>query len=346
QYKYDPFGRRIRKLKVQDGKLTAANLQLWLAGKPDLLVKADSIVGHDYLWSGNQLIEEMPVYADGAPVEDQRIRWLYKPDSLTPSARFERGKLHYIVSDHQGTPREMLDEQGVLVWAQRLKTWGQVDSFKVIGSNHPDYHVNCNLRFLGQYFDEESGFYYNRHRYYSPETGQYISSDPIGLLGGLNPYGYVHNPVGWVDALGLSGTSGTQSAATYPLANGLSAKEIAETQVSELLAGATSKTKQRNLPTALSVGVDSTTGKVYSAVSGWPRPKIIHQDLIQRMPPTSLEPWAIENCAEFKVVNLARFDGANIKNLEVHTMRVREFEAYPRCANCRITTAGIKATSD
>ncbi|CDL81102.1 RHS family protein [Xenorhabdus miraniensis] len=49
--------------------------------------------------------------------------------------------------------------------------------------------------------------YYNRFRYYSPETAQYISPDPIGLLGGLNPYGYVHNPTGWVDPLGLVGCS-------------------------------------------------------------------------------------------------------------------------------------------
>ncbi|PHM52860.1 RHS repeat-associated core domain-containing protein [Xenorhabdus sp. KK7.4] len=205
QYKYDPFGRRLQKLKIHDGKLAATNLQLWLAGKPDVVPRADAIIGQDYLWSGDQLIEETPIYADGTPVENQRVRWLYEPGTLTPSARFEHGKLHYIVSDHQGTPREMLNEEGQLIWAQRLRTWGQVDRFQVIASNNPDYHVNCNLRFLGQYEDEESGLYYNRFRYYLPETGQYISPDPIGLLGGFNPYGYVHNPVGFVDPFGLAG---------------------------------------------------------------------------------------------------------------------------------------------
>ncbi|MDE1476655.1 RHS repeat domain-containing protein, partial [Xenorhabdus bovienii] len=150
-YRYDAFGRRVRKLKVHDGKLTAANLQLWLAGKPDLAPRSDAIMGQDYLWSGDQLIEEVPIYADGTPVEDQRIRWLYEPGSLTPSARFEKGKLHYIVSDHQGTPREMLSEEGVLVWSQRLTTWGKAEKSQVIASNNPDYHVNCNLRFCGQY---------------------------------------------------------------------------------------------------------------------------------------------------------------------------------------------------
>ncbi|CDH21472.1 Complete genome; segment 11/17 [Xenorhabdus bovienii str. kraussei Quebec] len=204
-YRYDAFGRRIRKLKVHDGKLTAANLQRWLNGKPDLTPRADAIMGQDYLWSGDQLIEETPIYADGTPVEDQRIRWLYEPGSLTPSARVEKGKLHYIVSDHQGTPREMLSEEGVLVWAQRLTTWGKAEKSQVIASNNPDYHVSCNLRFMGQYEDEESGLYYNRFRYYSPETAQYISPDPIGLMGGVNPYSYVHNPVNFIDPLGLAG---------------------------------------------------------------------------------------------------------------------------------------------
>ncbi|WP_323858894.1 RHS repeat domain-containing protein, partial [Xenorhabdus doucetiae] len=203
-YCYDAFGRRIRKLKVHDGKLTAANLQRWLDGKPDLTPRATAIYGQDYLWSGDQLIEETPVYADGSLALDSRVRWLYEPGALTPSARFEKGKLHYIVGDHQGTVREMLNENGTLVWAQRLSTWGKAEKSQVIASNNPDYHVGCNFRFCGQYEDEESGLYYNRFRYYNPETAQYISADPIGLLGGFNPYSYVHNPTNRIDPLGLN----------------------------------------------------------------------------------------------------------------------------------------------
>ncbi|WP_323859358.1 RHS repeat-associated core domain-containing protein, partial [Xenorhabdus doucetiae] len=55
--------------------------------------------------------------------------------------------------------------------------------------------------------DEESGLYYNRFRYYSPETAQYISPDPLNLAGGFNPYSYVHNPSRFIDPYGLSGTS-------------------------------------------------------------------------------------------------------------------------------------------
>ncbi|PHM69409.1 glycohydrolase toxin TNT-related protein [Xenorhabdus kozodoii] len=207
QYCYDPFGRRIRKIKERDGKLTAANLQLWLAGKPDLPENPKALGGYDYLWSGDQLIEEVPYQLDGTRLEARRVRWLYEPGSLTPAARFERGKLHYAISDHQGTVRELLDEQGEMVWGQHLTTWGHAQNRGGVPSHHPDHHVQCNFRFMGQYEDEESGLCYNRFRYFSPETAQYISPDPIGLTGGTNPYGYVHNPANRIDPLGLSGTS-------------------------------------------------------------------------------------------------------------------------------------------
>ncbi|MFY0731866.1 RHS repeat-associated core domain-containing protein, partial [Pseudomonas sp. NFX15] len=61
------------------------------------------------------------------------------------------------------------------------------------------------LRFQGQYCDAESGLHYNRHRYYHPDLGRYLTPDPVKLAGGLNPYQYTRNPTGWVDPLGLSG---------------------------------------------------------------------------------------------------------------------------------------------
>ncbi len=65
--------------------------------------------------------------------------------------------------------------------------------------------VTLNMRFPGQYFDAETGLHYNYFRYYDPSTGRYITSDPIGLTGGLNTYGYTYqNPTGNVDPLGLS----------------------------------------------------------------------------------------------------------------------------------------------
>ena len=61
----------------------------------------------------------------------------------------------------------------------------------------------CPIRFQGQWQDEETGLYYNRHRHYDPLAGQYLSPDPIGLPGGDRPQSYVENPILWIDALGL-----------------------------------------------------------------------------------------------------------------------------------------------
>ena len=59
------------------------------------------------------------------------------------------------------------------------------------------------IRLPGQQYDEESGLYYNRHRYYDPLRGRYITQDPIGLKGGWNFYQYPLNPVTNTDPLGL-----------------------------------------------------------------------------------------------------------------------------------------------
>jgi len=149
------------------------------------------------------MIAETPVYADGTVAYDEGIQWLYAPGALTPAARHQKGQLHYVVSDHMGTPRELLTERGKVAWAGRLSIWGEVTEWPV-AANDAD-KLSCNLRFAGQYADEESGLHYNRFRYYDNGTGQYLSPDPIGLAGGINPYGYVHNPLGWVDPLGLAG---------------------------------------------------------------------------------------------------------------------------------------------
>ncbi|NMZ02175.1 RHS repeat-associated core domain-containing protein, partial [Pseudomonas proteolytica] len=64
------------------------------------------------------------------------------------------------------------------------------------------------LRFQGQYYDRESGLHYNRHRYYNPDNGRYLTPDPVKLAGGVNGYLYVPNPTGWVDPLGLNACPG------------------------------------------------------------------------------------------------------------------------------------------
>ncbi|HGN0013665.1 TPA: RHS repeat domain-containing protein [Proteus mirabilis] len=197
-YTYDAFGRRLSKTKTVDSDLAHID-PLFPQIKP-------KITTWRYLWSGDQLIEETPIYADGTLAASQQIQWLYQPGEITPTARYQQGKLHYVVTDHQGTPREIFSEGGQASWAGRLNTWGQMQFWRYRegkAENDPNY-TECPFRFAGQYEDEESGLYYNRFRYYGRETGQYLSPDPIGLLGGLNPYGYVHCPTGYIDPFGLA----------------------------------------------------------------------------------------------------------------------------------------------
>ncbi|MFC6337891.1 RHS repeat-associated core domain-containing protein [Pseudomonas karstica] len=82
-------------------------------------------------------------------------------------------------------------------WSAHYRAYGQITRLDVNTVTNP-------LRFQGQYFDQESGLHYNRHRYYNPDNGRYLTPDPVKLAGGLNGYQYVPNPTGWVDPLGLN----------------------------------------------------------------------------------------------------------------------------------------------
>jgi RHS repeat-associated protein len=99
-------------------------------------------------------------------------------------------QVYYIVPDHLNTPRMIADGAGTTVWR-----WDQGEPFgNDVPNNTPSGAgaFEFNLRFPGQYFDQETGAAYNYFRDYDPAIGRYIQSDPIGLLGGTNTYAYVN----------------------------------------------------------------------------------------------------------------------------------------------------------
>jgi RHS repeat-associated protein len=124
---------------------------------------------------------------------------------------FDKREIAFYQCDHLGTPQELTDYQGEVAWSAQYKAWGEAkeaisDAGRRAGFKNP-------IRFQGQYFDEETGLHYNRYRYYDPQVGRFISSDPIRLLGGNLLHGYAPNPVGWTDPLGLA--KGTATVSRY-----------------------------------------------------------------------------------------------------------------------------------
>jgi RHS repeat-associated protein len=112
-----------------------------------------------------------------------------------PVAALEPAGQFYIAPDHLGAPHQIADAGGNVGWL-----WNH-DPF---GNGVPGGTFSYDLRFPGQFYDQNAKLHYNYFRDYDPNTGRYIESDPIGLGGGINTYAYVGgNPVKLTDPLGL-----------------------------------------------------------------------------------------------------------------------------------------------
>jgi RHS repeat-associated protein len=171
EFDYDPFARRTaRRVYASDGTLQGERL---------------------FVWDGSNLIHELDSEAG-------LTTWYWEPESFVPVLREQAGTHSYVVTDHLGAPTEIYDELGLCRWRMRLDVFGvaRID----VGNAR-----ECPWRWPGQYEDDGAGLVYNHHRWYDPQIGAYLSRDPIGLAGGTRLFGYVTNPLTFIDPRGEDG---------------------------------------------------------------------------------------------------------------------------------------------
>jgi RHS repeat-associated protein len=172
-----------------------------------------------YLWDGDS-IAEMREYRDdklysvrhlvfnGFELLSQQFSRVRQPHPSVAPQWVTR--TNHAVSDLTGRPLVLFNSEGKTVWRPgQTSLWGLALSLPA-DTGYPDPRgeldpeADPGLLYAGQWQDAESGLCYNRFRYYEPETGMYLVSDPLGLLGGEQTYRYVPNPLGYVDPLGLA----------------------------------------------------------------------------------------------------------------------------------------------
>lgn len=141
--------------------------------------------------------------AETTPGNQPKATYVWNGDILTGYITYNPRMAYTVQTDHLGSPFQIRTLAGQVVWRWESEAFGKTPPNEDVDGDGAK--LTFNLRFPGQYFDQESGLFYNVNRYYSPRLGRYISADPIGLAGGLNSFGYVNgNPLSNIDPLGLA----------------------------------------------------------------------------------------------------------------------------------------------
>ncbi len=206
-FEYNPAGRLWK--AYQNGTLKATygyNSQGQRVQKIEHLQAGDQTTLYFYDLAGHLISE----YQNNQPIRDYiwlNDRPLAQLDLAQNNGQVITEKTTYFTTDYLTTPRIGTDEQQNIVWRWESDAYGQEEPEVFL--DYQGQVRNIRLRFPGQYFDQETQLHYNHYRYYDPTTGRYITSDPIGLAGGLNTYIYANaNPLIFIDPDGLIGLFG------------------------------------------------------------------------------------------------------------------------------------------
>lgn len=196
RYGYDPLGRRL--FKETGEKRT----QFYWDG--DALVGESEVVLNlpkEPLPTTSKVVALAERRDKPPPATPHKIReYVYYPETFKPLAFIESEsnthRIFHYHNDPNGCPWRLTDTSGEVKWAAGYTAWGQIVKLHVNELDNP-------IRLQGQYEDEETNFYYNRSRYYCPQSGSYVTVDPLLLQAGLNVYRLGPNVLSWVDPLGL-----------------------------------------------------------------------------------------------------------------------------------------------
>ncbi|WP_229816322.1 RHS repeat-associated core domain-containing protein [Streptomyces lucensis] len=194
-YRYDPLGRRIAKGRVtEDGSLADRTDFAW---DDTRLAEQTGDDGRTTTWEyapgTHRPLTQTDHWSATRSSEKSFLARLAEETNADRTTRF-----HAVITDPAGTPTELVAADGSMPWQRRTTLWGTP-----VGAGAETGTVGCPLRFPGQYDDAETGLHYNYFRYYDPETGRYLSPDPLGLDPAPNHHAYIPNPFRWIDPTGL-----------------------------------------------------------------------------------------------------------------------------------------------